>query len=47
MQHARRRAILDPMPLWVLTLIICVTAWVIATILIVLGATWLVRHEPH
>jgi hypothetical protein len=47
MQRVGGRAILDPMPLWVLTIIICGVAWVIATILIVLGATWLVRHEPH
>jgi hypothetical protein len=33
------------MPLWVLTIIICAAVWVLGTIFVVLGATWLVRHE--
>ena len=35
------------MPLWVLTIVICSLIWVIGTAIVVLGATWLVRHEPH
>jgi len=41
------RAILVHMPLWVLVIVICATVWVIGTVLVVFGATWLVRHEPH
>lgn len=37
----------DAMPLWVLTIVICSLIWVIGTAVVVLGATWLVRHEPH
>jgi hypothetical protein len=35
------------MPLWLLTVLICSIVWVLGTIAVVLGATWLVRHEPH
>jgi hypothetical protein len=35
------------MELWVLTVVVCSAVWVIGTILVALGATWLVRHEPH
>jgi hypothetical protein len=41
------RAILVHMPLWVIVIVICATVWVIGTVLVVVGATWLVRHEPH
>ena len=47
MRLAHGRAILVHMPLWVLVIVICATVWVIGTVLVVLGATWLVRHEPH
>jgi len=32
------------MPLWVLTIVICATLWVAGTILVVLGAAWVVRQ---
>jgi len=35
------------MPLWVLTIVICAVIWVIGTIFVAVGATWLVRHQPH
>jgi hypothetical protein len=35
------------MELWMLTVAICGAVWVIGSIVVVLGATWLVRHEPH
>jgi hypothetical protein len=35
------------MPLWVLTIVICAAAWVIGTIVVALGASRLVHHEPH
>ena len=47
MRRAHGRAILVHMPLWLLTVLICSVVWVIGTILVVLGASWLVRHEPH
>jgi hypothetical protein len=34
------------MQLWVLTVAICSTVFVIGTILVAVGATWLVRHQP-
>jgi len=34
------------MTLWELTIVICGLVWVLGTILVVIGATWLVRHEP-
>ena len=46
MRLAHGRAILVHMPLWVLVIVICGTVFVVGTILVVLGATWLVRHEP-
>jgi hypothetical protein len=33
--------------MWVLTVVICSTIWVVGTVLVVVGASWLVRHEPH
>jgi heme/copper-type cytochrome/quinol oxidase subunit 1 len=47
MRGAHRRAILGDMPLWLVTVLICSIVWVIGTIVVVVGATWLVRHEPH
>ena len=41
------RAILAHMPLWALTIVICSIVWIVGTIFVVVGATWLVRHEPH
>jgi hypothetical protein len=35
------------MTLWMLTIVICAAIWVLGTVLIVLGATRLVRHQPH
>jgi hypothetical protein len=34
------------MQLWVLTIVICSVIWVIGTVLVAVGATWLVRHQP-
>jgi hypothetical protein len=34
------------MTLWMLTVAICATIWVVGSVLVVLGATWLVRHQP-
>ena len=34
------------MPLWVITILICTAVWVAGSVAVVLGATWLVRHEP-
>ena len=47
MRLTHGRAILVHMPLWVLVIVICATVFVIGTIAVALGATWLVRHEPH
>jgi hypothetical protein len=33
--------------MWMLTVVICSTIWVLGTIVVVAGASWLVRHEPH
>jgi hypothetical protein len=35
------------MTLWMLSIVIFTAAWVIGTIVIVSGAVWLMRHEPH
>ncbi len=35
------------MPLWLVTVVICATVFVVGSILVALGAIWLVRHEPH
>jgi len=35
-----------PMPLWILTIAMVGSIWVIGTILAAFGATWLVRHQP-
>ena len=40
------RCTLPRMPLWALTIAICSSIWVLGTIVVVLGATWLVRNEP-
>ena len=40
------QASLPRMTLWELTIVICGLVWVLGSILVVLGATWLVRHEP-
>jgi hypothetical protein len=37
---------LPRMTLWELTIVIFGLIWVLGSILVVLGATWLVRHEP-
>ncbi len=37
---------LGRMKLWELTIVIVGLVWVIGSILVVIGATWLVRHEP-
>jgi len=42
----RGDASLRRMPLWILTIAICAAIWVIGTILVALGATRLVRHQP-
>jgi hypothetical protein len=34
------------MTLWMLTIAICASVWVLGTILVVAGATWLVHHQP-
>lgn len=47
MRRGRSRGSLERMPLWVLTIVICGAVWVVGSIAVVLGATWLVRHEPH
>ena len=47
MHQGRDRGSLAHMPLWMLTIVICAAIWVIGSIAVVLGATWLVRHEPH
>jgi hypothetical protein len=35
------------MTLWMLTIVIFAAVWVIGTIVVVSGAVWLTRHEPH
>jgi len=39
-------ATLARMTLWELTIVIVGLVWVLGSILVVVGATWLVRHEP-
>jgi multisubunit Na+/H+ antiporter MnhG subunit len=39
-------AILAEMPLWLVTVVICAAVLVIGSIFVVLGAIWLVRHQP-
>ncbi|HEY6961336.1 MAG TPA: hypothetical protein VI408_05530 [Gaiellaceae bacterium] len=34
------------MELWVLTIVVCSVVWVAGTILVALGANWLVHHQP-
>jgi len=33
------------MAFWLLTILICSTLWVLGTIVLATGATWLTRHE--
>jgi hypothetical protein len=47
MRHPRDAVRFTHMPLWVLTIVICAAAWVIGTIVVALGASRLVHHEPH
>ncbi len=35
------------MPLWIVTVVICAIVWVVGSVLVAFGATWLVRHQPH
>jgi hypothetical protein len=35
------------MPLWLVTVVICTAVWVVGSVFVVVGALWLVRHEPH
>jgi hypothetical protein len=35
------------MTLWMLSIAIFAAVWVIGTIVVVSGAVWLTRHEPH
>jgi len=34
------------MTFWELTIVVCGSIWVVGTVLVALGATWLVRHQP-
>jgi hypothetical protein len=35
------------MTLWMLTIAICPAVWVLGSAVVVHGATWIVRHQPH
>ena len=47
MRRRLHRGTFARMTLWMLTIVICTAAWVLGSAVVVLGATWLVRHEPH
>ena len=47
MPGERLRAMLRAMPLWAVTILICAAIWLVGSILVTLGATRLVRREPH
>ena len=46
MSRRRERGSLRPMTLWMLTIAICTVIWVVGSVVVALGATWLVRHQP-
>ncbi len=47
MTPCRRDRNLPHMKLWELTIVVVGSIWVVGSALVALGATWLVRHQPH
>ena len=47
MRGGAHRGTFARMTLWMLTIAICTAVWVLGSAVVVLGATWLVRHQPH
>jgi hypothetical protein len=46
MRRRTRHGTVRRMQLWVLTIVVCASVWVLGSVLVALGARWLVHHDP-